>query len=171
MAGVTASLALSLAARLTGAAIGGDIPQYTANVTFDRSISPGTAGLDQADVLYHATRVLVASATEDLDLAGVLASALGATLAYAEITAVIIEADDGNTNDVTWGPTASVGALGPFGDITDRAKVGPGDICAITNRKGWPVTATTADKWTFTNGGAGTPVTYTITIIGRTVAA
>jgi hypothetical protein len=171
MTGVTASLALTLAARLTGAAVGGDVPQYTANVNFERSIDPGTAGLDQADVLYHAARTLAASATEDLDLAGVLASALGATLSYAEITGVIIEADEGNTNDVVWGPTASVGALGPFGDLTDRAKVGPGDICAITNRKGWPVTATTADKWTVANGGSGTPVTYTITIIGRTVAA
>lgn len=171
MAGVTANLAVSLVARLTGAAVGGDVPQYTAKVDQALAFEPGTDAVNKADLLYRATRTLAASANEDLDLAGVLQSALGAVVAAAEVVAIIIEADDGNTNDVRYGPAASAGALLGFADATDRRAVAPGDFDVLTCRRGWPVTATTADKLNVANAAAGTPVTYTITVIGRTVAA
>lgn len=171
MSGVSATLALTLAARLTGAAIAGDTPQFSAHIDRSLSFSPGTAAIDQANLLYKATRTLAASATENLDLAGVLADALGTVITAGEVVALIIEAAAGNTNDVVYGPTASTGALLGFGDITDRRKVGPGNFDCMTSRQGWPITATTADMLTVSNSAAGTPVTYTITVIGRTVAA
>lgn len=171
MAGVTAQLDVALKARLTGAPIGSDTPQFSANIEKHLILSPGTATVNQADLLYRATRTLAASANEDLDLAGVLTNALGATVNAAEVVAIVIEAANGNTNDVRYGPAASAGALLGFADATDRRAVAPGDFDVLTCRRGWPVTATTADKLNVANAAAGTPVTYTITIIGRTVAA
>lgn len=171
MAGVTAQLDFSLRARLTGTAVGGDTPQYNATIDRHLILSPGVATVNNADLLYRATRTLAASANEDLDLAGVLANALGATIAAAEVVAIVIEAADGNTNDVRYGPAASAGALLGFADASDRRAVAPGDFDVLTCRRGWPVTATSADKINVANAAAGTPVTYTITIIGRTVAA
>lgn len=171
MAGVTATLSLLLAARLSGAAVAGDSPQFNARVEHDLAFEPGTDALNKADLLYRATRTLAASANEDLDLAGVLASPLGATITAAEILVVIVEAADANTNDVKWGPAAANGALLGFNAAADKHSVGPGNLDLHTNRQGWPVTAATADKVNVANSAAGTPVTYTITVIGRSVAA
>lgn len=171
MAGVTATIALSLSARLTGAAIGADTPQFNASVAKSLSFEPGTDAVDKADLLYRATRTLAASANEDLDLAGVLANALGATFTAAEVVAVLIEADKANTNDVKYGPAAANGALLGFNAAADKRSVAPGDFDLQTCRRGWPVTGGTGDKINVANAAAGTPVTYTITVIGRTVAA
>ena len=171
MAGVTASLAVSLAARLTKAAVGGGTPQFNAAINYALSLSPGTDDTDKADLLYHATAQLAASANADLDLAGVLADALGTTIAAAEIVALILEADDGNTNTIRIGPAASAGALLGFADASDRVGVAPGGILVLTNPAGWAVTATSADKLNVANSAAGSVVNYTITLIGRTVAA
>lgn len=171
MPGVTATLSLALAARLAGAAVSGQAPSFNASIDRALVFEPGTDAVNKADILYKADRTLAASATENLDLAGVLATAIGQTIAAAEITAIIIEAAAGNTNDVRYGPGASAGALLGFNAATDRRNVSPGDFDVLTSRRGWPVTATTADILTVLNGGAGTPITYTITIIGRTVAA
>lgn len=171
MAGVTAQLAFSLVARLTAAAVGGSTPQFPVDIERSLAYAPGTGAIDQANILYHATRTLAASGTEDLDLAGVLANALGATIAAAEIVCIVIQAAAGNTNTISWGPTASVGALLAFGDLTDRLQVRPGDFQVLSCVGGWTITATTADKITVTNLAGSTGVDYTITLIGRTVAA
>lgn len=171
MPGVTATLALALSARLSGASIGGDTPQF--NATIDRALNfePGTDAVNKTDRLYKATRVLVASANENLDLAGVLADALGAVVTAAEVVAIVIEADPANVNAVVYGPAAANGALLGFGDASDRRAVTPGDFDVLTSRGGWPITPATGDLLNIANGGAGTPVTYTITILARSVAA
>jgi len=130
---------------------------------------PGAAN-GQADILFHDIRTLTASSTEDLDLAGVLSNAFGNTVTMAEVAALYIEADSENTNDVVFGPAASNGFLGPFGDASDRLKVAPGKCAMImAPAAGWAVTAGTGDKLFVGNGGSGTPVAYTIILVGRTV--
>lgn len=171
MAGVRASLAVSFIALLTGSAVAGESAKYRADFRGQMDWEPGTADLGDANVLYAATRTIAASSNEDLDLAGVLADALGSTIAAAEVVAVIIEAAAGNTNDVRFGPAASAGALGPFADATDRIGIRPGNFIVLTCKQGWTITATTADKWNFANSSSGSGVTYTIHILGRTVAA
>lgn len=170
-AGVRASLSVSLIALLTGAAVAGEAARYRADFQRSREWEPGAADQGDADILYSATRTLAASASEDLDLAGVLATALGTTIAAAEVVAIVIEAASGNTNDIRYGPAASGGALLGFADATDRRIIAPGDFEAMTCKRGWAVTATSADKLNVANAAAGTSVTYTIHIIGRTVAA
>lgn len=170
MAGVSADILLSIKAKLAGAA---DLGNPVAPVSIDKhiQITSGTAALGQADILWADTRTLAASATENLDLAGVLAGLLGSTITAAEITAVYVEAAAGNTNDVVVFGAASASFNGPLSGTTPKLTVGPGDCALITNRKGWAVTATTADIILVANSSSGTPVSYNIVLVGRTVAA
>lgn len=170
MTGVTADIQLAFKGKLDGAA---DLGAPTAPVDFAKrvAIAAGTDALGKADILWADTRTLAASATENLDLAGVLSGLLGGTITAAEITAIIISADKGNTNDVVFFGAGSNPFNGPLSGTTPKLTIGPDDFAAITNKKGWTVTATTGDILLVANSAAGTPVTYTIILVGRTVAA
>lgn len=169
MPGVAASIDVHLQAKQTGAADLGT-PAMLVDVRKAIEFAAGTANINQSNVLFSDQRTLGASATENLDLAGVLADALGATIAAAEVVAIYIAAAQSNTNDLQLTRPASNG-LPAFLAAGDGLAIGPGDVVLITNRKGIAVTAGTGDLLTLTNGGAGTPVTYDIVILGRTVAA
>jgi hypothetical protein len=132
--------------------------------------TPGTASVAQANVLFSDTRTLAASASEDLDLAGALADAFGATIAAAEVVAIYIAAASGNTNDVQVTRPATNG-VPLFLAAGDGLALGPGDFVLLTNRKGVTVTAGTGDVVHIANSGAGSSVTYDVVVIGRTVAA
>lgn len=169
MPGVTATIDLHIRAKQLGTT-GLGTPGVMVDVEAQRDFSVGTANIDQTNVLYQATRTLAASTGEDLDLAGVLADALGATIAAAEVTAIYIEAHAANTNDVAVTRPASNG-VPIFALASGGVNVGPGDFFLLTNRKGIAVVAATGDLIHVANGGAGTSVTYDVLIIGRTVAA
>lgn len=167
MAGVTGSFALTIDLKQTKDA---DLSSPVDEVKLTRrwSYTPGTAN-GQADIQFHDTRTLAASASESLDLAGILANAFGNTVTMAEVVALYIEASAANTNDVLIGPAASNGFLGPFGDASDRLKIAPGKAMMIqAPAAGWAVTAGTGDLLFVGNGGSGTPVTYTIILVART---
>jgi len=124
-----------------------------------------TAG--KADLVFADTRTLAASANENIDLAGSLTDAFGATLTFVKVVAIYIKAADGNTNNVVVGWAASNGFVTPFGAATDTVKVGPGGTFLLTNDAGFAVTAATGDLLKIANGGSGTPVTYDIVVVGR----
>lgn len=170
MAGVVASIGLSIDATLTGASDLG-APKQAVKLNEIIQLAAGTDAVNKADVLFADTRTLAASATENLDFAGGLTNAFGASITAAEIVAIFIRAAAGNTNDVRFGPASSNGFTGPFADATDRLNVKPGEFQLLVSQKGWPVTAATADLLTVLNAAAGTSVTYDIVVIGRTVAA
>jgi hypothetical protein len=170
MAGVSATIDFSLDASLTGTSDLGS-PKQRITVAEALELLPGTDAVNKANILFADTRTLAASATENLDLAGVLTNAFGAVVAAAEIVAIYIKAASGNTNTVNFGPGSSNGFTGPFADATDRLKIAPGEYVALVSRAGWGVTGATGDILTVLNGGAGTGVTYDIVILGRTVAA
>lgn len=170
MSGVNAQISLSIVAALMGS---GDLgnPKAPVNLAKDITITPGTDALGKADVLWADERTLAASASEDLDLAGVLAGLLGGTVTAAEITAIYIEADAANTNDVQVFGAASNAFNGPLSGTTPKLAVSPGDLAFLTSKKGWTVTGGTGDLLHVANSGSGTAVSYTIVVIGRTVAA
>ena len=126
-------------------------------------------GAGQAKQMYTATRTLAASGTENLDLTGTLVNALGAVLNFTKIKAILITADAANVNNVQVGGAASNGfanwVTAPASAIVN---VPPGGMFLLTapDANGFGVTATTGDLLKVTNGGAGTPVTYTIVVIG-----
>lgn len=169
MPGVDAHIDLSIRAKQTGA---GDLgtPQILVDIDKAMDFTPGTAAVGQANVLFSDTRTLAASATENLDLAGALQDALGATIAAAEVVAIYFAAAQGNTNDVQITRPAANG-VPLFLAAGDGFALGPGDFSVRSYRNGVAVTAATGDLITVTNGGAGTPVTYDVVVIGRTVAA
>jgi hypothetical protein len=169
MPGVNATIGLSIRAKQTGS---GDLgtPGVLIDIAKELDFSAGTATVNQSNILFSDTRTLLASATENLDLAGVLADALGSLVNAAEIVAVYFAAAPGNTNEVQITRPAANG-VPLFLAAGDGLALGPGDFTVRTYRNGVAVVAGTGDLLTVTNGGAGTSVTYDVIILGRTVAA
>lgn len=142
------------------------VPADTLDYTFRITLTSGV-GADQADMLWHDKRTLTASATENLDLAGVLVNGLGDTQTFARIKAIIVAADRGNTNNVNVTRPAANG-VPLFLAASDGIPVLPGGVFmwAAPNATAVPVTGGTGDLLTFTNSAGVTPVTYDVIIIG-----
>ncbi len=159
---VTVAVAADLTALLDLAA--GSVPLNYARAY---QTSSGT-GLGQADRIFHDTRTLTASSNEDLDLAGVLTDAYGATITFARIKTLLIYADPGNTNNVIVGNAATNGFISWVGAAAHTVTVRPGGLLllAAADVTAYTVTATTADLLRVTNSGAGTSVTYDVVLIG-----
>ncbi|MEW2383382.1 hypothetical protein AB0873_15005 [Micromonospora sp. NPDC047707] len=130
-------------------------------------LANGTAA-GQADRVFHDRRTLGASASESLDLAGGLVDALGAALTFARVKALIVAAAAANTNAVRVGGAAANGWTTWAGGADDVVSVRPGGLLVLAagDATAYPVTAGTGDLLSVANGGAGTPVTYDIVIIG-----
>lgn len=169
MAGVTAEIGLSITASLAGSNDLGT-PSLRINPISELvQLSAGTAAINQADLMFSDTRTLTASATEDLDLAGVLTDAFGAVISAAEIVAIYIKAAAANTNSVVVG-AATQPFAGPLG-ATGTYTIKPGEYYLAVSQSGWAVGAGATDDLKITNSAGGTSVTYDVLIIGRTVAA
>jgi hypothetical protein len=148
-----------------------DLGSSEANIVKKLAISllSGVAA-GQADLIFSDTRTLAASANEDLDLAGGLTGAFGATLTFVKVKLVLVAAAVGNTNNVivggapsnafaTWaGAAAHTVTVRPGGALL--LTVGPGDLNA------YGVTAGTGDLLRIANSGAGTSVSYDVIVIG-----
>ena len=146
------------------------VSSHTVTADDSQRFSGGTAATDEADVLYSKTRTISASGSENLDLTGALTDAFGATVAAAEVVAIYVKAHAGNANDVVVGGAASNAFNGPL-SANGTLTIKPGEFTVLTNKAGWPVVAGTGDILKVANSGAGTSVTYTIVIVGRSVAA
>lgn len=162
---LSTQLDVRLAATLTNAL---DLSTPTdALVNAVKLILTSGTGANQADMLWHDTRTLNASATEDLDLAGSLTGPLGGTLTFARIKLVMVTAASGNTNNVNV-QRASSNGVPLFLAASDGLAVRPGGVFlwAATDSTGVAVTAGTGDLLTFTNSAGSTSVTYSVMIVG-----
>jgi hypothetical protein len=163
---LTSRLSVGFTAKQTSAVDLGtaDLPiQVTRALAFaDGSLA------NQASKLFTDRRTLAASGTEDIDLAGVLTDPFGATITFAAIRAMIIAADEANTNNVVVGGAASNTFVNWVADATDKIVVGPGGLFVIAkpDLAGYAVTAGTGDLLTIANSGAGTGVTYDLVLLG-----
>lgn len=135
-------------------------------------LADGTAA-GQANRIFHDTRTLAASATEDLDLAGVLTDAFGVSLTFARIKGLIVSAAAANTNNVILGGAASNGFISWVGAATHTLTIRPGATLALmagaADATGYVVTAATADLLRVANSGAGTSVSYDVILVGCSV--
>lgn len=170
MAGFKGDIRFGITGTFTGA---NDIatPKQKVDVSKILSLVAGTAAVNEANLLFSDTRTIAASSNEDIDLAGSLSDAFGSTLTAAEILAIYIAAASGNTNNVVFGPAASNGFTGPFGDASDRLSVKPGEWQSLISGTGWAVTAGTGDLLNIANSSSGSGVTYDLVIIGRSTAS
>lgn len=162
---LTSKISVSVVAALTNAL---DLATASVPLSVNETIrlASGT-GNGQADKIFHDQRTLGASATEDLDLAGSLTDALGTSLTFARIKALVVVAASGNTNNVNVIRPASNG-VPLFLAAGDGVPVRPGGIFAwaCSDATGVAVTAGTGDLVTFTNSAGSTSVTYDVVIIG-----
>ena len=163
---VTAELRAKITVRQTGSAdFGGQL--YTPSLEKVIKLTSGTAA-NQADLVFLDERTLAASATEDLDLAGTLTDAFGATITMVEVVAVYVEALAANTNNVVVGDATAPVPL--FGGTNPTFAVKPGGFffVAAPNASGlFTVGAGTTDDLKITNSSSGTGVTYRVVILGR----
>lgn len=129
--------------------------------------SSGT-GANAADMLWHDTRTLTASATENLDLAGGLTNSFGATQTFARIKLLMVKAASANTNNVLVGGDATSTFLTWVVAENDAVVVRPGGLLLLhaPDATAYAVTATTGDLLMITNSAGSTSVTYDIVIIG-----
>lgn len=119
---------------------------------------------DEANSTIIDTRVLGASAFEDIALTETLTDSFGATIDLSIVKAIMILADTANTNDVLVG---GVAAEVFFGSSTDQVRIRPGGMLAFVapDANGY-VISQGLEAIRVSNGGAGTPVSFTIAIVG-----
>lgn len=165
---LTSSLSVAASADLTSAL---DLTTGSAPLTVRRvvSLTSGT-GAGQADRVFSDRRTLAASASEDLDLAGVLTDAFGQTITFARIKGLIISAATSNTNNVVVGNATSNGFVSWVGAAAHTVTVRPGGTLALiagqADATGYAVTAGTGDLLKVANSGGSTSVTYDVVLIG-----
>lgn len=164
---LTSSLGISVTSELTQAA-GLGTGSVKSNLTGSVSLASGT-GAGKADKVYQGRRTLAASASEDLDLVGVLLDAFGAATTFVRVKGLFVKAAAANTNNVVIGAATSnqwATLLNTTGTLTLR----PGSSLAVAagaaDATGYAVTASTGDLLKVANSGAGSTVSYDICIIG-----
>lgn len=134
---------------------------------YTQNLSNGT-GANQASNQWHDQRTLGVSATENLDLSGVLVNAFGVVLIFTKIKALIIHAATTNTNDVLVGGAGANAWLGGFVGTGDVVKVKPGGtfVNIAPDVNGMAVVAATGDLLKIANSAGGSSVVYDVIIIG-----
>lgn len=139
-------------------------------ISITQSLTSGT-GAGQVDRVFTDTRTLGPSATENLDLAGVLTDAFGASLTFVTIKAVIIRAAAANNvaNQVQVTRPAANG-VPFFMAASDGISLAPGYTFAwFGSGAGVTVTAATGDLITVTNSAGTNSVNYDVVILGTSV--
>ncbi|MEU3098512.1 hypothetical protein ABZ690_28100 [Streptomyces sp. NPDC006967] len=131
-------------------------------------LADGT-GAGAADLVWSDRRTIAASGSEDLDLAGALTDAFGATVTFARIKGLVIAAAAANTNNVVVG-AASATQWATLFNAAGTVTLRPGAFLAVgtgeADATGYAVTASTGDLLKVANSSSGTGVTYDIHIIG-----
>ena len=168
--GLTSNMGMSASGSYTKSA---DLETGSGDLNWRRAVAldSGT-GAGKADLRFTDTRTLAASATEDLDLAGVLTDLFGTALTFVKIKGLFISAASGNTNNVVVGAAASnawATLLNATGTITLRPGASFGVMAAAADATTYAVTAGTGDLLKVANSAAGTSVSYDIVIVGSSV--
>lgn len=167
MALKTAEILVKMNANISGAQDLGN-PVFAPELRKLLQFTAGT-GANQADIFWGDTRTLAASATEDLDLAGVLADAFGAVITAVDLVAVMITALAGNTNNVIVGDATQ--PVGLFGGTNPTFSVKPGGVLLLA-APGLVGLATigagSTDDLKIANSSSGSEVTYSIALLART---
>lgn len=125
-------------------------------------------GGGNADRVYGTTITIAASGNQQLALTGSLVDAVGTTFTIARVKALYVAASAANVNSIVVGNAATNGWVSWVNGATAAVNVLPGGALLLVAPQSvaYPVTAGTADKLLFTNGGAGSSVTFNLVIVG-----
>lgn len=169
---VTASIRAALSVAQSGNAVFGSQPSWSGALDEIISLASGTSA-GQADLAYVAERAVNSASNDDIDLAGVLTDAMGATFTAAYLVALLIinKQKDGtaNTTNLTIGAGSNpwLGALG--GTTPTIGPIRPGGILLLTSPAAsgiGAVAAGTGDILRVANS-SGAQAKYQIAILGR----
>jgi hypothetical protein len=141
--------------------------QTNLNHSTSLTLTPGV-GVNEADVAWSDTRLLVAGASEVLDLAGVLVNLYGETKTFAKIKVIKISTPENNAHNISVTRHAAQGVplftvagagiiLPPGGEFAMQCG-GIGGLCSVVPGS--------ADLLTLVNTGSLEAVSYSITIGG-----
>lgn len=170
---------MATAQTLTNARIAASITASIAKSTdfqnvsqnFSKAIAEALAagtGSGEADLLWADSRALIADATEDLDLAGVLTDIFGDTVTFADVKAILIYNASTTASVISIMGAAANGFVGPFGAASQKINIPAGGFVMFGHPgAGWTVTAGTGDLITITEESTLAAV-YEIAIIGAT---
>ena len=93
-----------------------DIGTVIHNILYNASYPLGNgSGADLISQIFTDTRTIAPSSNDDLDLAGSLVNALGATVTFTKIIGLLVKASSANVNDCVVGGAAANQFLTPFG--------------------------------------------------------
>lgn len=147
-------------------------PTFTPALEAALTLASGT-GANQADLIFVDQRTVSSASNDDLDLAGVLASAMGATITAAELVAVMVinapKSGAANTTNLTIGGGSNpvVGFLGGTTPTIGPIRPGGFVLLACGDAAGLgAVTANTGDILRIANS-SGAAATYQIAIVAR----
>lgn len=161
--GVNASLNLRLTATDTKAPpIGGAAQQV--DVAEILTLLAGNGAVGKSDKMVTQAIDIAASGSSSVNLT-TATDAFGVALGMAKVQLVLLTADATNTNDIVVGNGTDPFVFGDAG--TDTVAVKPGGALVIFNPDGYPVVASTGDQLKLANSAAGSVVTGSLVVIGR----
>lgn len=136
-------------------------------IDYSKSLASGT-GADQADLVWSDERAVASGTPDNLDVRGVLASALNPGINFVKITGIVIRNKSTTSGQyLTVGNGANPFFAGLFNAGPDRIQVQPGGCFAwYSPIDAATTTAATADILQI--AAATGSITYQIEIIGRT---
>lgn len=147
-------------------------PSFTPEMQALISLVDGTAA-GQANIVWADERTVGTGANDDLDLAGVLTSAFGTTIAAAELVALFVingsRSGAANTTNLTIGGGTNpvTGFLGGTAPTIGPIRPGSFVFLGSSDAAGFgAITAGTGDILRITNS-AGASATYQIAILAR----
>jgi hypothetical protein len=172
---LSSSLSFRLAMAGQGTAVMGQNPQWAAEIELMQALQVGTT-VGKADLGYLAQRQVASATDDDIDLAGVLTDAFGATITAAELVALLVfnrprlDTDTVNTTDLTIG-----GGSNPFlgflsGTTPKIGPIKPGGFLLLASPHAsglGTITAATADILRIANS-AGAINNYVLGLLART---
>ena len=126
-------------------------------------------GLAQADILFMDERTVASATNDDIDLAGALSNAFGATFTAAEIVGIIIDSDVDNTTTLTVGVAGTNPWVTMWAASGDGIKVFPGGVFLNFSRDAsglGAVSGGASDVLRIANG-SGASATYRIAVLAR----
>lgn len=163
MSTVNARVSIALALSLTASPdLGSSRVEQDVGSVLD--VTHGTAN-GKADLSWVDERTLASNSSETLDLRA-LTNALGEAVAFAEISDIVIEADDGNTTVLSFGNAASEAWVAPWGGATAVMPMAAKGRVGFHSDGGYAAVNDTSDKLKVANA-SGAAATYRIGILGR----
>lgn len=123
------------------------------------------ADANEASMHWHDSRQLLASGTDDIDLAGGITNAFGATITFARVKSILVRNKGTTAAAITVGPSPTNGVANFLG-TNDRLPAGAWMAMGLFDATGWVITAGSADRIRVTNTSGSLTQEYEIIVIG-----